>query len=185
MLCIRGNDGRGKTSSISLQNVSFVNERVIFLIDTGFTVNLIKVNSLNENVLINKTKIFNLVGINSKMIKTLGEFKICIQNTETLFQVVTSDLLIKYQGILGINFLRQHRTILNFIDDYIRINNVDIPFQEGKTVQLSPRSKTLVKWPVKKGNLNEGYIPRIPTGPGIYGGNCLVTKKNTILFNYS
>lgn len=130
--------GKGELPSIVLENTSFSNNRAHFLVDTGASVNLLKIDTLSKEKIINRSKIFNLVGINSKMTKTIGETIIYIHGIETLFQIVANDFSIKYQGVLGINFLRIHDTILNFIDDYIKINNVDIPFKEEKKIKLSP-----------------------------------------------
>lgn len=142
ILQIGGNERRGEVSSIDLENVLFLNGKVNFLVDTGASVNLIKSNVLKTEMIINKMKIVYLIGINSQMTKTLGEIKLHINGIETWFQVVSPDFPIRQQGILGISFLKQHKTILNFINNYIRINNVDIPFSESK-----------------------GYFLRIPYGP--------------------
>lgn len=77
------------------------------MIDTGSSVNIIKITALNSSTILNKNKVFNLSGIGADMITTLGEVILLIKRIETSFQVADKNFPIEHEGILGTPFLRQ------------------------------------------------------------------------------
>lgn len=148
------------------------------MIDTGASVNILKENALKPSIKINEKRIFNLLGIGTNMVKTLGEIKLSIKGKETSFQIVDKDFPIEHEGILGTPFLKQQGGVLNFIDECLHLGEDDIPLISNSTIKLKARSKTLVEIPIIKSNLSEGYIDRIEAGPGIYAGQALVSNVN-------
>lgn len=92
------------------------------MIDIGSSVNIIKINRLKDTVIIDKNKIYDLVGINPNIIKTMGEITLSFHGIQTLFQVGSHDFPIQQDGILGINFLQLHKIILDVANNSIKIN---------------------------------------------------------------
>ena len=116
-----------KMPMINLENSSLIKNNATLLVDTGSSVNIIKVRSLDPRVWINKRRIYNLIGIGKDMVNTLGETKFIVKGLETPFQVVLDSFPIQQDGILGVEALRQHHAVLNFIDDCLHLGDQDFP----------------------------------------------------------
>ena len=95
------------------------------LVDTASSVNLIKEKALDSRGWINRRRIFNLIEITKEMTSALGEVKLIIRNIETPFQVVSSSFPILQKGIIGIEFLRRHNAVLNFVNDCLHLGYQD------------------------------------------------------------
>ena len=121
---------------IELESSSFVENRSNLLVDTGSSVNIIKEQMLDPRVWINKKRTYALIGISDDIVKTLGEVKLVIKGLETPFQVVSWSFPILLDGIFGIEALRQHRAVLNFIDDCLHLGDQDFALLTHATIKL-------------------------------------------------
>lgn len=87
------------------------------LIDTGAELNLIKLNSLQEDILVSEKKIYKMQGINDQLVNTLGSTILTVvindKTYETEFQVVDTSFPITGDGILGIPFLKENNIIID------------------------------------------------------------------------
>lgn len=94
--------------------------------------------------------------------------------------VVDSNFPIPWDGILGIQFLKQHNASLSFRDQTLTIEGLTkpIPFVEHSIVTLPARSKVLITLKVANPECKDGYIPRISAGPNVYLGECLAKNIN-------
>lgn len=87
------------------------------LLDTGSELNLIKLNKLQDDIMVESTKIYTMQGISDKLVDTLGSTILTVsldnENYETEFQVVDSSFPIIGDGILGNPFLRANMLIID------------------------------------------------------------------------
>ena len=169
-----------KMPMINLENSSLTKNNATLLVDTASSVNIIKVKSLDPRVWINKRRIYNLIGIGKDMVNTLGETKFIIKGLETPFQVVLDSFPIQQDGILGVEALRQHHAVLNFIDNCLHLGEQDFPLLSHATISLPARTRAVVQLVLKNTNLKECYIPRLSCGPEIFSGECLTVNNNWI-----
>ena len=83
-------------------------------------------------------------------------------------------------GILGMPFLGQ--SVIDLETKTIKHKLGEFPFstpaQKGRTLILKPRTKQLVTLPVKNTDLSEGYLPLMPTGPGVFLGESLAAVED-------
>ncbi|KAL4089366.1 hypothetical protein QTP88_024412 [Uroleucon formosanum] len=87
-----------------------------FLIDTGADLNIIKINALQDDVMVSDDKIYQMQGINDQLVNTLSKtLNVSINNAicKTEFQVVDSTFLISGDGILGNPFLKDNQIIID------------------------------------------------------------------------
>ena len=149
-----------------------------FLVDTGSEFNIIKINNIKNLNLIDSSQIYGLSGIGDELIQTLGAITINFDNFKCRMHVVNDTFPIPWEGIFGIQFLKQHKTTLSFSDQTLTIPGIEgeIPFVEHSIVRLPARSKVLICLKVANPSTKTGYIPQIPAGPDIYLGECLATN---------
>ncbi|CAB0041212.1 unnamed protein product [Trichogramma brassicae] len=154
-----------------------------FLIDTGSDLNLLRISSLRTGERINQSRIFSLSGISDGVVKTLRRVAISIGDTPCIMDLVPENFPIKWDGILGVEFLRAQRATLSFNYNELILNGVElsrIPLIEHATYFLPARTKTLVTIKISNPDQDGGYIPKINTGEGILAGECLLkTTANT------
>ena len=100
------------------------------MIDSGAQINLVKQNVIPEDLIesVDNEKIITLRGITAHPIKTLKEIKVRINNILVAFQVVPQDFNIKQDGILGCEFLYQTGAKIDYLNKYLVIENIKIPF---------------------------------------------------------
>ena len=154
------------------------------MIDTGCELNLIKENVIDPRIWVNRTRIFDLVGIGSGIIKSLGEVKLEIKGIESTFQIVPKDFPIGQNGILGTSFLGMHRATLRFSGTTLHLG-LENSFNNIIKIKLPARSKTLTVIPLKETDLEQGYIGKINAGPGIYLGEALVSRNGNFAKCYA
>ena len=172
---------------ITLDHDSFVNSNGTFLIDTGCQLNLLKEKSLSSHAQVDTNVIFDLVGIGKGSIRTYGETVITIQGIEIKFQVVDDSFPISQNGIIGISFLRKQEAILKFrekLPGSLFLGDNEIRFSEHNTYELEPRTKHLIKIPIKNKDLKTGYLKRVNTGEGVYLGEALVSNNDGYAFAF-
>ena len=146
-----------------------------FLVDSGSELNLVRADALKETVIIDKNKLCGLTGISENIVQTLGVVKIKLLDIQCEMHVVPNDFPIPWDGILGVQFLKQQNATLNFSDDIVTLNNgeIKIPIVDHEIIVLPARSQTLVALRVRNGDTGSGYIPRINAGPRVFLGECL------------
>lgn len=151
------------------------------MFDSGATVSLIKVRNLKGETKIKRKKI-TLIGITGHKAHTIGMMQATInlknQKITHNIYVVRDDFPMEYEGILGIEFLRQHQVSCNYRNKEIKIGESIFKLTPYNKIILKPRSKTIVQAVT---NRNEtGIIQVEETAPGVYIGRCLVEPKNLL-----
>lgn len=171
-------EGAQKSPEVELENVKF-DGKIRFVIDTGAELSLIKWRCVKPGVEINERKKCQLFGINKTGVTTYGEIEVKINNEKQLMQVVRDNLSIPQGGILGMPFLKN--SIINLKDNILNHENGNLILsveQKGVILKIQARTKKLVEIPIINSlKLKSGYLPLIPSGPGVYLGEALVTPK--------
>lgn len=124
---------------------------------------------------------YYLNGIGSGSWETYGETIIYLENIEIQFQIIDDQFPINRSGILGMDFLTKQEAIIAFrekLPSTLTLKSKELNFCNHPSFDLPPRTKKLMKIPVKTTNLKEGYIKRINCGPDIFIGECLTLQKN-------
>ena len=166
---------------INLDHKSFAKNNGTFLVDTGCQLNLIKEKTLNSFTKIDTSITFDLVGIGKGSLRTYGETVISVNDVDIEFQIVDDNFPIDQDGIIGIALLKKQEAILKFrqkLPGSLFIGNNEIPFVEHATFELQPRSRHLVKIPIKNTKLKTGYLKRVSLGEDVYLGEALVSNDN-------
>ncbi|KAM0732490.1 Retrovirus-related Pol polyprotein from transposon 412 [Formica fusca] len=153
-------------------------EKLRMLCDSGSTISLIKLKQLKDDTLIYEDKIA-LTGITGHKVHTIGKMYAAIKvdghKLEHVFYAVKDDIPIEYEGILGIDFLRQHSVSFNYKQNQLKIGEAVLKFHSFNKIILKPRSETIVKAATNQNRI--GIVRAEETAPGIYIGNCLVESK--------
>lgn len=129
------------------------NKNSLFLIDTEASVSLIKIGSISNNIAYNKNDIIKLVGIAKTPILSIGSFnlKFTEQNVdfEHKFHLVPDDFLIPSNGIIGKDFIKRFKCLIDYGEMKIMIRKpnacVTISIQSELLTGVSPlppRSET-------------------------------------------
>jgi len=104
-----------------------INHKINLLLDTGAELNLIKLNTLQDDVQVSDKKIYNMQGINDKLVSTLGSTVLTVsidnETYETEFQVVDSTFPIVGDGILRNPFLKANRIIIDIGKEELSTRN--------------------------------------------------------------
>lgn len=136
------------------------NSNQLFLIDTEASVSLIKINSISKDILYNPDDIIKLTGISKTPIFSLGSFnlKIIEQNIEFVhkFHMVPNDICIPSHGIIGKDFIKRFKCILDYgrmkITIQSRNNFITVPIRSELIPGVSalpPRSETFKIFHIK------------------------------------
>lgn len=121
--------------------------------DTGSDVNMIKLSELQKDVLVDESTVYELTGINSRPVFTIGTVVLTIQleskNITATFQVMHDDFPIHEAGILGAPFLRENGVSINFKTSTLSIEvsgrpESPEPPKVPQTIIIQPRSETLI-----------------------------------------
>lgn len=122
---------------ITCESDNFEPRNINLLIDSGADMNLIKISAVGKNVIVNEHDKRHIRGINSTLVYTLGSIVTPIQINEGTFiikfSVVKNDFPIPGAGIIGRNFLKDNKVILDLsqelfiIPEDIKNNQIIIP----------------------------------------------------------
>ena len=99
---------------------------------------------------------------------------------ESIFHVVSRSFPIAQDGILGIDFLKNHQAILDFDVDCLLFGKEKYPLFGYTNIHVPARTKKQIQLKLKNNNLSEGYIRKILCGPGIFLGESLVRNQNNV-----
>ncbi|KAJ8688136.1 hypothetical protein QAD02_023931 [Eretmocerus hayati] len=105
-----GADGKTPPASedrcpvVPLQTSSLTNKNLSFLVDTGCSLNLIKSKYIDENVVVDKKVIYNLIGIGENTVKTLGKVTLNFDGTLIPFNIIPDNFPVESSviSILGL-----------------------------------------------------------------------------------
>lgn len=172
--------GKASSPNVDLNSRNIKNGRGTFVVDTGAELNLIKRKTVKTGAQVDFQVIYNLFGITDQPIKTSGEVYIDINGVACPFQIVPNNFPVSCDGMLGMPFLAD--SVIDLPTKAIKHKLGKFPFttppKKGTTLILKARTKQLVTLPVINIDLSEGYLPLLPTGPGVYLGESLATVRD-------
>jgi hypothetical protein len=168
-----------------------------FLIDTGASVSIVKQSSLVNKPELNSDDVIKLKGINDtdSYSETLGsfylKFQLCKEIFEHKFHVINDELNLKYDGIIGTDFLRILNANINYTTKYLSLCGHNLPILFNTPTYIVPaRSEAVIECMVsnKKSelqNLREALVLDHIISEGVYLANCIVTLKPNNRVNIS
>jgi len=165
-----------KAPAINLQAQELLRE-THFMVDTGASVNIIKMQCVHPDTPLDTRDIIALSGITTEKIKTRGSITAYIYGHPIILHVVPNGFPIPQDGILGAEFLK-HATCIELTSKYISWQGIDIPFAEKETVIIPARSRAPFYVKIKNPYIKEGYVPQLKACDGIYLGNAVVTNRH-------
>lgn len=122
------------------------------LLDTGSELNLIKLNTLMDDVLVSDNKIYNMQGINDKLVNTMGSVMLAVivngKEYEAEFQVVDATFPVTGDGILGIPFLKDNQMIID-------VGKGELMTSTDVSSTIPPRSEMIVSVKVDDEDITE------------------------------
>lgn len=129
-----------------------IEESAKLLIDTGADLNLIKLNSLKDELLVPDTTIYNMQGINDQLVNTMGSVMLTVIindiEFETEFQVVNTAFPITGDGILGNPFLKNNQMIID-------VGKGELVTPTDVVTTIPPRSEMIISIKVDDKEITE------------------------------
>lgn len=133
-------------------NVSISHHRCTFLLDSQAGVSLIKRHKIRPREYLNTSDLIDLTGITEEPITTLGWRDVNLSNDDFeikhALHVVPDDFNISSDGILGKDFMKKYRCVLDYenmlLSFWIDNSLISIPIlegPEGNTIVLPARSE--------------------------------------------
>jgi hypothetical protein len=174
-----GTAGKILSPNVDISSRNFNGGKANFVVDTGAELNLIKHRRVKTDTPVNFKIKYTLFGITDHGVKTFGEVYLNINGVAYPFQIVPNDFPVNSDGMLGMPFLSD--SVIDLQTKTIKHQLGEIPFsptRKGTTLILKARTKQLVTLPVTNDELFEGYLPLIPTGPGVYLGQSLAAVRD-------
>lgn len=162
---------------------------------------MIKIGSLKGNVEIDQSVQYNLTGIGGGTAKTQGCCQISIlapgRRIFHTFHVVSDAFPIKFSGILGDDFLKDRKAVIDYEKDELRVGNIILSLEhEFKTpkpqakqravssdkaisaenpIIVHPRTETIVEVDILNPEIGQGIIPEVRIMEGVYLCRSMVT----------
>lgn len=150
-----------------------------FLIDSGAEPCLIKEKAVLATTYIDKGRILYLSGITEKIVPTLGKIKATIMGRVTDMHIIPDTFPIEEDGIVGCNFLSEHKAKINWDENCLEVGDMKRPFHQNlNEYTLPPRARQLLKIKLKPTTLKEGLIEKIKIHDDVFIGNAMVTNEN-------
>jgi len=146
------------------------------MIDSGSAINMIKPKFL-KNTPVDLDDRIILKGITEVPVETQGAVIFTILDKITKFYVVSNELPIPTDGILGSEFLRDNNAILDYNKELLVVGSFLIPFYKETRVRVPARTVLPVSFHVSNPEQTEGYVPRYEPVKGLYLGEALVTNS--------
>lgn len=170
---------------------------LVFLLDTGASISLVKFNKLFHDFPINSNSISNIQGIKKGYVQTLGltNSRILIDNFDInhSFHVVDNEFPIPADGIMGLDFIRNFKCQIDYENWRltIRRNNfhdkLTIPIYDQPSTN-SNDNENVFAIParcevVRRVNIitddGQKVIPNQEIEPGVFIGRCIVDRHTT------
>ncbi|KAL4084016.1 hypothetical protein QTP88_029332 [Uroleucon formosanum] len=151
-----------------------------FLIDSGSDLNLIKLSSLRDEVIVYDHTVYELKGITDNFVTTLESVTIELQiggeKRRVEFQVVKSDFPVPNEGILGKPFIIGYGTIINY-------QSKELILPPLVNLTILPRTEILVAIPAS--HKTEGsniLISSQNITNALTCRNCVTTERNHLIY---
>lgn len=155
-------------------------KNLVFLIDTGSDVSLIKRDKLKANVKINEKKT-NIKGLVNSCI-TLGNVEASFGIKDELFthhfHIIREDVNFKSDGILGIDFIRKFGVKIDCEKEEINIKEKKIKFYNKDNIVVPARSEIIINAISNYPDNFVGVSDKLEIETDIFIGSSLTNVKN-------
>ena len=116
------------------------------MLDTGATVNIIKLQNLNPDLRVKTDEALKIGGITNDRMQTIGTVKLTIVETPDTFHVVHDEFPIAEHGILGRNLMKAEKAVMSYYCNAIVLagdvmNPIPFLTDEEKAYHLNQRSR--------------------------------------------
>lgn len=170
---------------------SAANEKLTFILDTGAEISIIKSQSLRPDAYIDRSNTINIRGVTDNIIKSCGtvENELFLNDFSVFhdFHVVPNTFNIPADGIIGKDFIKYHKCILNYrkktcsfeVDGHL----VSIPILDGPAddvLVLPARAEVFRTFYLPKYNQPQ-FIHNFEISPGILVANSIADSQYPIL----
>lgn len=102
---------------------------------------MIKLSRLRDEVLVDKTKYYQLKGANDLLVNTIGSVTLDVQmgseKESSQFQVLQDNFPVPHDGVLGNSFIEDNELNLNY---YLK----KVIYFKSKPLQVAPRTETII-----------------------------------------
>ena len=167
--------------------------------DTGCAVNLIKQDSLNANVPVNISDRITITGITEGSIPSYGSTFLTVLDASVKFYVMPNDLRVPGDGILGGEYffleevtisysrkaivtIRRPISPIPFLNPQMFLDRDDVEHCEvplrTAVLNLKARSRCVVPIEIANAQCDEGYLPLIDVGEGVFLGQAAFSNEN-------
>lgn len=175
-----------KTVTVTLPVQELGNIKMLsFLIDSGSDITAIKRSKVGDPNKINSDECLTILGITTNEIKSLGTYIIQIHLNGDILnqkcQVLEDNIAIDADGIIGSDFLRSHKCILDYNDNLLSLKGQIIPLEQLDHVALGlsmttlkPRTETVIKVTVSNPEIQIGIVPKLQVLKGVFLASALV-----------
>lgn len=166
------------------------------LIDTGASVSIVKLSCLINKPNLSQ-EIIKLKGINDSesCCESLGafdlKFKLCKETYEHKFHVINDDINLKYDGIIGTDFLRIYCVNIDYDSKYMSLCGHKLPILFNTPTYVIPaRTEAVIECMVSNEKtelhkLREALVLDQVISDGVYLANCIVSLKPNNRVNIS
>lgn len=165
-------------------------DETTFLIDSQADISLIKLSALQENVSRDTTDVISIRGISENSIQSLGTINahLFVANNELhqKLHVVEDSFCIPVDGILGKDFLKHHKCILDYRNMSLTINSTENPtiirIHEGPDeddLVIPPRCESVYRIKLNNQSNHKSFVIETQEiKPGIFSSSSIVDSNN-------
>lgn len=162
-----------------------------FLVDTQADISVLKISSLPETFYLNTSKIINIKGITHDSLQSLGTIFVNLNfNNDVIeheFHVVPDAFNIDCDGIIGKNFLIEHKCKIDYSKMTFSIpsesNSATIlkisNSPDGISITIPPRSEVIRLFDIDYNN--DCVVDQIELAPGVYTARSIVNPKTAFI----
>jgi hypothetical protein len=137
------------------------------LVDTGAQISMLKRSLIVDDIPIDKDTQYEIAGITTGFIKTLGSVELTLHGSAYRFQVAPEEIQLNEDGLIGRDTLKD--SVIYNREGYVDICGHKYPFgvKEVKSVVVKPGTETIAEAWV---DLDDGFgiVEKEEIYPGVY-----------------
>lgn len=172
-------------------SISICNNGCSLLVDTQADISVIRYSSLRNGSFIDGTQTIRIKGVTEQIIQSIGIIDATIHIDEIsiahVFHVVPDEFGIPSDGILGKDFLKIHRCVLDYEDMTLSFSVLDTRVSIGihggpseDLVTIPARSEVYRTFHLNKYDAPQ-FIPNSEISPGVFTTNSIATCDSPII----
>jgi hypothetical protein len=147
------------------------------VVDTGAQISMLKRSLIPDNIPINTDTQYEIAGITTGSIKTLGSVELTLHDSAYRFQVAPEEIQLNEYGLIGRDILKY--SVIYNKEGYVDICGHKYPFglKDVKSVVVKPRTETIAEAWV---DLDDGFgiVEKDEIYPGVYIASSMSPVKS-------